>query len=94
MSDDDQDVGMSTSEAAKLRREIETLNAHRFIRLHNSFPRLLAFRFASGLAFGLGTILGGTILLSMIVYTLSSIDFIPVIGEWSARIADEMRSAQ
>lgn len=74
-----------------LRTEVARLNQHRFVTIHNSIPRLVAFRFVSGLAFGLGTVLGGSILLSFVVLALSSIDFIPVIGEWAVRIAEEMQ---
>ncbi len=88
MSDD------ATSEIAALRAEIAKLNAHRFIRMHNSIPKLLAFRFASGLMFGLGTVLGGSILLSFVILAMSSIDFIPVIGDWAARIAKEMQAGR
>lgn len=80
-------------ELARLADEVEKLNAHRFIRIQNSVPQLIAYRFASGLAMGLGTVLGGTILLSFIVLALGSIDFIPVIGEWAARVAEEMNAA-
>lgn len=77
-----------SEEIAKLRREMETLNAHRFVRLHNSIPKLMLFQLMRGMAFGLGTLLGATLLVSWIVYSLSSIDFIPVIGEWAAEIVD------
>ena len=92
---------MAEGELAELREELRKvsgelarLNRHRFITIHNSWPRLLMYRFATGLAVGLGTVLGGSILLSAIVFALSSIDFIPVIGEWAAQIAAEMGGAQ
>ncbi|WP_461306699.1 DUF5665 domain-containing protein [Albidovulum sp.] len=81
-------------ELERLNRELAVLNRHRFVRLQNSVPRLIFFRFVSGLALGLGTVLGGSILLSLIVLLLGSIDFIPVIGEWAARIAEEMNAAR
>jgi hypothetical protein len=82
------------AEIQSLRAEVALLNRHRFVTIHNSIPRLVAFRFISGLAFGLGTVLGGSILLSFVVLALSSIDFIPVIGEWAVRIAEEMQLAR
>ena len=78
------------SDLAALRAELEKLNSHRFIRLHNSLPRLLAFNFARGLAFGLGTVVGASVLLSLVVWSLGQIDFIPVIGEWASEIAREI----
>lgn len=81
-------------EVTALRREIELLNSHRFVRIHNSIPRLLAFNFARGLAVGLGTVLGATVLLSVLVWSLSQIEFLPIIGEWAAEVAQQMRAAQ
>ncbi|MBC7181778.1 MAG: hypothetical protein H5U14_17070, partial [Roseovarius sp.] len=54
MSEDNRPSDELTREVAALRRELERLNAHRFIRVHNSFPRMLAFNLARGLAAGLG----------------------------------------
>ncbi|WP_238321673.1 DUF5665 domain-containing protein [Halocynthiibacter namhaensis] len=76
------------NELAKLRKEVTRLNSHRFVRIHNSVFLLLLFQLLRGMAFGLGTLLGATLLVSMIVYSLSSIDFIPVIGEWASEIVD------
>lgn len=78
-------------ELAGLRSEVARLNAHRFVRVHNSTPRLLALQFAKGLAFGLGTVIGGGVLLSMVVWSLTQIDFVPIIGDWAARIAAELQ---
>src|SRR6056297_742008 len=83
-----------TEEVRALRAELQTLNKHRFVRIHNNIPRLLAFNFVRGLAVGLGTVLGATVLLSLIVWALSQIEFLPIIGEWASQIAEQMRSAQ
>ncbi len=80
----------TVSELAALQREIASLNQHRFIRIHNSLPQLLGFNFIKGLAFGLGTVVGATILVSVLALFLTKIDFIPIIGEWAAEIADQM----
>jgi len=82
------------SEVRALRTEVARLNSHRFVRIHNNLPRLLAFNFARGLAVGLGTVLGATVLLSVLVWSLSQIEFLPIIGEWAAQIAEQMRAAQ
>lgn len=81
-------------EVAALRREVQRLNAHRFIRVHNSIPRMLAFSLARGLAAGLGTVLGATVLLSVMIWALSQIEFLPIIGDWAAQIAAQVRDMQ
>ena len=82
------------SEVHALRRELRLLNSHRFVRIHNNLPRFLALNFARGLAVGLGTLIGATVLLSLLVWALSQIEFLPIIGEWAAQIAEQMNDAR
>lgn len=79
------------SEIEQLRREFERMNNHRFIRLHDSIWRLGLFQLYRGLAFGLGSVLGATILVSLLGYMLASIDFIPVLGDWATQILEEIQ---
>ena len=81
---------LSDSDIAALTRELKRLNSHSFIRMHNKPARLLVFNFARGLAFGLGTVVGASLLLSVVVWSLGQIDFIPVIGEWATEIAKQI----
>nr|WP_242509616.1 DUF5665 domain-containing protein [Rhodovulum imhoffii] len=68
------------------------MNQHRFIRVHNSIWRLMGVQVLRGLAMGFGTVAGGTIIVSAIAYSLSQIDFIPIIGDWASEIAREIQS--
>ncbi|NBR89303.1 MAG: hypothetical protein EBS68_05210 [Rhodobacteraceae bacterium] len=56
--------------------------------------RGLALQFARGLAFGLGTVLGASLLVSLAAWWLSQFEFLPIIGEWAAQIAEDIRNAQ
>lgn len=71
-----------------LKEEMQLLNTHRFVRIHNSLWQLISFQFIRGLAFGLGSVIGATILVSLLAYSLSTIDFIPIIGEWAKQIVE------
>jgi hypothetical protein len=73
-----------------LTREVARLNGHRFVKVHNSIFRLVGFQFARGLAFGLGSVLGASILVSILAWWLSQIEFLPIIGEWATRLANEI----
>ncbi|MEH6751698.1 MAG: DUF5665 domain-containing protein [Paracoccaceae bacterium] len=73
-----------------LARELERLNSHRFVKVHNSMFRLVGFQFARGLAFGLGSVLGASILVSVVAWWLSQIEFLPIIGEWASKLAQEI----
>ncbi|EAQ13846.1 MULTISPECIES: DUF5665 domain-containing protein [Maritimibacter] len=73
-----------------LRAEVAKLNGHRYIRLHDNLWKLGLFQLFRGLAFGLGSVLGATFLVSVAAYLLAQIDFIPIIGDWAADIAREI----
>lgn len=90
MSGEDPDLPPGRKEFEALTTEIRRLNDHTFIKMHNSRWRLAAFQFLRGLAFGLGTVVGATILVSLIAFVLSTIDFIPILGDWAARIAEQI----
>lgn len=72
----------------KLTAELETLNEHLLIRIHNSLWKLILFQFTRGLAFGLGSVLGASILVSLVVWWLSQFEFIPIIGDFTKQLID------
>lgn len=72
----------------RLSKELETLNKHRFIRVHNSLWRLILFQFTRGLAFGLGSVLGASILVSIVIWWLSQFEFIPILGDYARQLID------
>ncbi|MEO0567449.1 MAG: DUF5665 domain-containing protein [Pseudomonadota bacterium] len=80
-----------TREIEALRREVARLNALSFVRIHNSVPRLLGYSLMRGMAFGLGTVLGASVLISFLVWSLSQVEFIPIIGEWASQIITAMQ---
>ncbi len=79
-----------STEVQALRDEVARMNNHRFIRLHDSLWKLGAFQLYRGLAFGLGSVLGATLLVSILVKMLGSIDFVPVLGDWVQQIVDQI----
>lgn len=85
-----QDHNDLASELRALRREIETLNGHRYLRVQNSLPRMMGYQLLRGLALGLGTVVGASVLVSLSAYALSQIDFIPIVGDWAAEIARQI----
>ena len=78
------------AQIAALSGQLEKLNAQRYIRIQNSWPRLLAYNFVRGLATGLGSVVGATRLVSILIYFLAQIDYIPIVGEWASEIADQI----
>lgn len=80
-------------EIRALHEELALLRAHKMVVLYQSPGRVLLFKMLTGMAVGLGTVIGATVLLSLIVWSLSQIEFIPIIGEWSASLAEEIQNA-
>lgn len=79
-------------EVHALRQELAYLRQHRMFVIYQSVPRVLLLRLASGMAMGLGTVIGATVLLSLIIWGLSQIEFIPIIGDCAVRIAGEIQA--
>ncbi len=77
-----------------LTAELSKLNNHRFIKVQNSVWRLILFQFARGLAFGLGTLMGATVLVSLIAWWASQFSFIPILGEWMTQIVQQMENGR
>ncbi|GGE53489.1 DUF5665 domain-containing protein [Actibacterium pelagium] len=80
-----------TQDLRALQEEVQLLNQHRYLRIMNSTPRMLWFSFLRGLATGLGTVVGATFLVSVMLYFLSQIELIPIIGDWAKQIAAEIQ---
>ena len=78
----------------KLTKEVERLNEHLFVRVQNSWWRLILFQFTRGLAFGLGSVVGATILVSLLAWWISQFEFLPIVGEWAAEIAKQIELSE
>lgn len=74
-----------------IQAELEKLNNHKLVHTYNSIPRLLWFSLLKGISLGLGSVLGATVVLSTLVYLLSQMEFIPIIGEWISAILDVVK---
>lgn len=80
-----------TDEVHALREEVTKLNQQRYFQIESSLWQVAFWSLVRGLAWGLGSVLGATILLSLLVRVLGSIDFIPVLGEWGQRLIEEIQ---
>lgn len=78
-------------ELQKIREALQVLNNHKLVRNFNSTRRMLAFQFLRGIAFGLGSVIGATIVVSLLISFLAQIEFIPIIGEWAIQIIEEIQ---
>lgn len=77
--------------AKRLAKALEEIVAHRIVRIHDSIWRVLLFQFMRGLAFGFGTVIGASILVSIVVVVLGQVEFVPIIGDWATQIIEEIQ---
>ncbi|WP_137701352.1 DUF5665 domain-containing protein [Marimonas lutisalis] len=92
MQESETAIDAQTQAIARLTQEVERLNTHRFVTMHNSIWRLVLFQFTRGLAFGLGSVLGATILVSLLGWWVAQFEFIPIIGDWAGQIVEQIES--
>lgn len=92
MTDQTPNLGSLEAEIRALRQEVQRLNEHRFIQVQNSTRRMLTMSLMRGLALGLGTVIGASVLVSVLAYLLAQIDFIPIIGEWATDFANQIEA--
>ena len=79
------------NEIKKLSETIKSLNNNNIFKIYNSTKKILFISFLKGLASGLGWIIGATILVSILTFALSQIQFIPILGEWVSKLITEIR---
>ena len=77
-----------------LKAEVEKLNKQRFFASQNKWLSLMFFNLVRGLLFGLGSVIGATLLVYVLVQLLAQIDFIPILGDWVQRIIDIIQSGR
>ena len=69
---------------------LEKLLKHNLFRMNNSLSKIFLISLVRGLASGLGWIIGATILVSVLTYMLSQIEFVPILGDWVSSIIEQI----
>ena len=80
------------NEIKKLSEAIKSLNNNNIFKIYNSTKKILFISFLKGLASGLGWIIGATILVSLLTYILSQIEFIPILGDMVSQLIEEIEA--
>ncbi len=76
----------------RLEKAIIELREQNFFYIYDSMWRLIFVSLIRGLASGLGWVIGATILVSILTFMLSQIEFIPIIGEFVSRLITQIES--
>ncbi len=80
------------NEIKKLSEAIKSLNNNNIFKIYNSIKKILFISFLKGLVSGLGWIIGATILVSLLTYILSQIEFIPILGDIVSQLIKEIEA--
>ena len=78
----------------RLAEAIETLSDHNLMRIYSSSWWIIWTNFLRGLAFGLGSVIGASILVYITVQVLAQIEFIPILGDWALRLISEIEKSR
>ena len=79
-------------EIKRLTQAIDALRNHPFLRLNSTIAQQIWITFLRGMAFGLGSVLGATFLVYVLVQTLSQFEFIPILGDLAAQLIQQIES--
>lgn len=60
--------------------------------VERSFGRMIIYNFFGGIAWGLGVLIGTTIIFALIAYFVTKIDFVPIFGEYAARVIENAQT--
>ena len=84
----------ASDEIKRLARSLEAINKHNLLRTYDSTWNILWYNFIRGLAFGLGTVIGATILVYVLLQFLAQIEFIPILGDWALKFISEIEKGR
>ena len=76
----------------QLEQAINDLKEHYLFKMNSSLSKTIFFSLIRGLSFGLGSVIGATILVYLLILFLSQIEFIPIIREWAARLIEQIEN--
>ncbi|MDA7827895.1 DUF5665 domain-containing protein [Rhodobacteraceae bacterium] len=80
------------SDKENLTNAIRDLLDHKLLRDYSSTWRILWLNFLRGLAFGLGSVIGATILVYLTIQILAQIEFIPILGDWAVQLIEQIET--
>lgn len=80
------------TEIKRLREEVSRLNTHWLLRNNKNYRTVIASQIIRGLAFGFGSVVGATIVVSIVGYILGQLEVVPIIGDWATEIGREILS--
>lgn len=81
-------------EVKDLTVEIGRLKKMDFMQVFNHPIKFLWYSFLKGLLFGLGSVLGASVLVAVVIYLLAQVRLVPIIGDFVQGVIDQIQSEQ
>jgi hypothetical protein len=81
------------SESEKPEEEKVKTQDH-FLRIYRSRKEMMFNNFLGGIAWALGALFGAGIVIAIVSFVASKIDFIPIIGNWVMQISEFVKQHQ
>ena len=72
----------------RLADALEELKDHNFMKIHESPIKFIYYNLLRGLAIGLGSVVGATLLVSILVAILAQIELIPILGNYAHQVIE------
>lgn len=85
-SEENQQLAGLSNEVRRLRELLEKLRLQQYVQVLLNIRRIAWVSFLSGIFSGLGTVIGATLVLTLLVYILSRLEVLPHIGKFIAEI--------
>lgn len=67
------------------------MNSEKYRKVERPLGKMVLYNFLGGIAWGLGVLIGTSIIFALIAFFVTKIDFIPIIGQF---LADVIKAAQ
>lgn len=73
---------------------LERISNKRFFKIIESPSKFMLYNFLGGLARGFGFAIGASIIFALLVWLLSRLSFVPVLGNWISAILDYIQKTR
>lgn len=79
---------------AVLTKLVEELRSRRYLQRIDKPKRFLFYNFIAGIVRGVGVAIGASIVFALIIWILSRLQIVPILGDWAIIIVDYIERAR
>ena len=76
----------------QIQAQLQQINQHRLVRTYDSWLTIIWLHFLRGILFGLGTVVGATVVVWVLLYLLAQVEMVPIVGSWVHDIIAEIKA--